>query len=58
MNESTKAHIVRLLVFYLDAGVPITDPEKVLNTIAVEAGVTRDEVWDVYGEMVKAALYG
>lgn len=55
MTEEKKAHIIKLLVFYL--GEKITDPEKVLQTIALEADVTRDEVWEVYCEMTEAYFY-
>jgi len=56
MEASRKAHIVRLLFFWLD-GQKITDPEYVLQQIALESGSTRDEVWEVYCELTQAALY-
>lgn len=52
MNK--KAHIQRLLVFYLCA--EIKDPDKVMDMIAAEAQATREEVWDVYTEMMKEAM--
>lgn len=55
MDADKKALVHRNLVFWLSE--TITDPEKVLQQVALDCGVTRDEVWDVYCEMLDAVLY-
>jgi len=56
MEPSKKSLIYRNLLFWLGGGT-ITDPEKVLNQIALDCDATRDEVWDVYTEMLDVVLY-
>lgn len=54
MEQSKKAHVQRLLLFYLSE--KISDPDKVIATIAAEAGVTEVDVWETYTELVEASL--
>lgn len=55
LDPAKKAHIVRLIHFWTCEG-PVPDPEKVLQQIALDANVTRDDVWNVYCEMIDAMV--
>jgi hypothetical protein len=56
MAEPNKPLVQRLLIFHLSEGM-VDDPERILNSVAAQAGCTRDEVWTIYEEMIQAMLY-
>lgn len=57
MGNTKRALILRNLHFWLSGEV--TNPEGMLQQVALDCDSTRDEVWEVYAEdIVKPMLLG